>query len=492
MGKFNVVQVASEITPMAKTGGLADVVGTLGRELDKGGNRVWFFMPYYREVRQHSGIAVETVLKSLPVHLSPGMREEVAVLRGQMPGSKAVAYFIDHPRSFDRDHLYGTPDGDYVDNADRFTLFSRAVVHALKELKEPVDVVHCHDWQTALIPAYIKHLYAGDPLFDRTAVVYTIHNLAYQGIFSKDIMARTGLGWSFFTPDKLEFYGKVSFMKSGILYADRVTTVSPTYAKEILTPEHGFGLDGLLKTRSSDLSGVLNGIDTGEWDPAKDPHIATAYSRKATTGKEACRDALLTEMGYPAQKQPRPMVIGAVSRLAEQKGYDIVAEAIPRLAKKPVFIVILGYGDRHIQESLEAAARKHPDKVAVRMKFDNAMAHRVFAASDLFLMPSRFEPCGLGQMIALRYGSLPVARATGGLIDSITQVDSKKKSGTGFFFKAGTADALVKAVEEALVAHDDEALWKKVVAEAMGEDFSWETSAKKYESIYQAAKDRKK
>jgi starch synthase len=353
-------------------------------------------------------------------------------------------------------------------------------------------VVHCHDWQTALVPAYLKHLYAGDPLFSRTAAIYTIHNLAYQGIFAKDTIARTGLGWSFFTPERLEFYGKVCFMKAGILYADRVTTVSPTYAKEILTPEHGFGLDGLLKTRAGDLSGVLNGIDTAEWDPGKDPHIKAAFTRKNPAGKEECRDALLTEMGYPAQKTPRPAVIGAVSRLAQQKGYDLVAEAIPRLAKKPVFIVILGYGDRPIQESLEAAARKHPDKVAVKMKFDNAMAHRVFAASDLFLMPSRFEPCGLGQMIALRYGALPVARATGGLMDSIRQVDPKKRSGTGFFFRQGTADALVKAVDEALAAREDEALWKKLVLEAMGEDFSWESSARRYEAIYQGARDRKK
>ncbi|MEK7764634.1 MAG: glycogen/starch synthase, partial [bacterium] len=406
MSKLRIAFIASEVAPLAKTGGLADVMGTLPLELERAGHRVAVFMPFYREVRKIARIEIHPALPSLPVHLAPGIREEVAILTGQLPGSKVQVFFVDHPRSFDRDHLYGTPDGDYPDNADRFILFSRAALQAIKELREEYDILHCHDWQTALIPAYLSRVYAGERLFARTASVFTIHNLAYQGVFPKETVVRTGLGWELFTPDQLEFYGKVNLMKSGILYAHKVSTVSPTYAHEIVTPESGFGLDGLLRTRASDLTGIRNGLNQEEWDPARDRHLKTMYSRKALAGKAECTAALREELGLPVPERNPVLLIGVVSRLAEQKGFELLVAAAAKLAKKPVQIVILGTGDRAIQEALEEACRKAPDRFIFRPKFDTGLAHRIYAGADALLMPSKYEPCGLGQMIAMRYGTL--------------------------------------------------------------------------------------
>lgn len=487
MAKLRIAHVATEASPLAKTGGLGDVVGTLPRELERAGHKSVVFLPYYREVRLHSAVPPQVLVKSLPVHIAPGIREEVTILEAQLPGNKVPVYLVDAPKAFDRDQLYGTPEGDYPDNADRFILFSRAVIQAIKELKVDFDIIHCHDWQTALIPAYLKRIYDQDPVFHRTASVYTIHNLAYQGVFPKDTVIRTGFGWESFTPDQLEFFGKVNFMKAGIVYADKVTTVSPTYAKEIVTAEYGFGLDGLLRTRSADLSGVLNGIDQEAWDPAKDKAIAAPYARKTPAGKADCKKALLEEIGQPALTREPVLLIGAVARLAAQKGFDLLIEAAPKLAKLPIHIVILGNGDRAIQEMLEENARKYPDLLTLRIKFDQALAHRIYAGSDAYLMPSRFEPCGLGQMIAQRYGTLPIARATGGLADTIDPVDIKKKQGTGFLFKAAAPEALVKAVAEAVEAFGDEGLWKKLVSDAMGSDFSWTAPAERYEKVYAQA-----
>ncbi len=487
MAKFRIAHVATEAAPLAKTGGLADVVGTLPRELERMGHKSVVFLPYYREVRLQGAVTPQVLVKSLPVHIAPGLREEVTILTGVLPGGKVPVYLVDHPKAFDRDQLYGTPEGDYPDNADRFILFSRAVIQAIKELKEDFDVLHCHDWQTALIPAYLRRIYDQDPVFHRTASVFTIHNLAYQGMFPKDTVIRTGFGWEAFTPDQLEFFGKVNFMKAGILYADKVTTVSPTYAKEILTPEHGFGLDGLLRTRGSDLAGVLNGIDQDAWDPAKDKLIAAPFARKTPAGKADCKKALREELGQPSPVRDGGLLIGAVARLADQKGFDLLAQAAPKLAKMPVHVVVLGNGDRAVQDLLEDTARKYPDLLTLRVKFDQALAHRIYAGADAYLMPSKFEPCGLGQMIAQRYGTLPIARATGGLADTIEPVDARKKQGTGFLFKPATPEALAKAVGEAVEAFGDEALWKKLVADAMGADFSWTAPAERYEKVYTQA-----
>lgn len=492
MPKFRVAFVASEVAPLAKTGGLADVTGTLPLELERAGHRPAVFLPYYRDVRKIASVPVQPVFTSLPVHIAPGIKEEVAILGGTFPNSKVPVYFVDHPRSFDRDHLYGTPDGDYPDNADRFILFSRAVLQAIKARNEEFDVLHCHDWQTALVPAYVERLYRGDPVLGRTATVFTIHNAAYQGLFPKETIVRTGLGWEAFTPEQLEFYGKVSFLKAGILYAHALTTVSPTYASEILTPAAGHGLDGLLRTRQADLTGIRNGLDPDHWDPAKDAHLAVPYGRRNPAGKAECRAALRRELGLPEPDRTPSLLIGVVSRLAEQKGFSLFVEAAAKLAGRPVQAAILGTGDRSIQESLDEACRRHPDKFVFRSKFDTGLAHRIYGGADALLMPSKFEPCGLGQLIAMRYGTLPIVRQTGGLADTVRPADPRKgHAGTGFVFKPFTADALVKAVDDAVAAFADEALWKKCMTEAMGEDFSWSAPAKKYEAVYARARDRR-
>ncbi len=490
MSILKIAHVASEVAPLAKTGGLAEVVGALARAHEKARHRLTIFLPYYREVRQFTSITPQLVLESLPVHLAPGIREEVSIFKVQLPNSKIPVYLVDNAKAYDRDQLYGTPNGDYPDNADRYILFSRAVLQAIKEMNESYDILHCHGWQTALIPAYLKCLYTGEPVFGRTATVFAIHNLAYQGIFPKDTLVKTGLGWGMFTPEGIEFRGQVNFMKAGILYADKISTVSPRYAREILTPEYGFGLEGFLKTRESDLVGVLNGINHEEWDPAHDQMIAATYSSQNLDGKAVCKAALLSELGLPSIGKGRTLLIGAVGRMAEQKGFDLVAEAAAKLSKRPIQMVILGSGDRKTLDLLEGVARKHPNRFAVRNKFDHVLARRIYAGADAFLMPSRFEPCGLGQMIALRYGTLPIVHSTGGLADTIRPVDIKKKQGTGFMFTPATADALLKAIDEALTVYADETLWKKLSVESMGCDFSWAVSAKRYESLYQQSREK--
>jgi starch synthase len=489
MAKLRIAHAASELAPLAKTGGLGDAVGSLARAQDAAGHRVVAFLPYYREVRLMSTIEARPRLERFSLHIAPGIKEEISVLEAVLPGSKVVVYLVAHAKSFDRDQLYGTPDRDYPDNADRFILFSRAVLQITKELKLEVDVLHVHDWQAALVPVYLSRIYRGDEILARTASVFTIHNLAYQGLFPKDVMPRTGLGWDLYTPDQLEFWGKVSFLKAGLLYADKLSTVSPTYAKEILTKDGGFGLDGVLRQREADLAGILNGLDLSEWDPSKDPHLAAVYSRRALAGKERCKIALREEFRLqdPGERQ---LLVGVVARLVEQKGLDLLIEALPRLAKKPVQFAVLGSGDRSIREALEDAARRFPGQLALRIQFDHALAHRIYAGADALLVPSRYEPCGLGQMIAQRYGTLPIARATGGLVDTIRPAE-KRKPGTGFLFKAASADALAKAVEEAIAAYHDESYWKRCVVEAMGEDFSWTSSVRRYDALYEAALKRR-
>jgi len=483
--------VASEMSPLAKTGGLADVVGSLPKELEKLGHKVSVFIPYYREVKQVSKIPTQVVRTAMPVHLGQGMTQEVNVLQATLPKSKVPVYLIENSKAFDRDHLYGTMDGDYADNGERFILFSRAVIQWMREMKEEIDIIHCHDWQTALIPVYIKRVYSGESVFARTSTIFTIHNMAYQGLFPKEVMQRTGLGWELFTPEQFEFWGKVNFLKAGIVYADRVTTVSPTYAKEVLTPGFGLGMDGIMRTREKDLIGLLNGVDYDEWDPASDPHLPATYTKKVMTGKAACKAALKEEFGLHSPEGKRVMLIGAVSRLAEQKGFEIVSAALSRLGKRPIQFVMLGSGDRKIHEMMEEAARKHPHSIGIKLKFDNALAHRIYAGSDAFIIPSRFEPCGLGQMIAMKYGTVPIAHATGGLIDTIKPIEKKNKQGTGFLFKEMTQENLLKCIDEALELYDNEAAWKKLTADIQSEDFSWQASAKRYEALYAEEKGKK-
>jgi starch synthase len=346
------------------------------------------------------------------------------------------------------------------------------------------QIVHAHDWQTGLVPIYLHTLYRDHPTLAKVPTVFTIHNLAYQGVFWHYDMPMTGLGWDLFTPAGLEFYGKLNFMKGGLIFSDLLTTVSRTYAREIRTPAFGGGLEGVLEERSRDLHGVINGIDYEIWDPRKDPVIAHPYSAEDPEPKAVCRETLRRELGLEDGAGP---VIGIIARLAEQKGMDLVLEALPGILAEGGQLEVLGSGDAHLEEAFRAAAAAHRGQVAVRIGHDDELSRRIYAGSDAFLMPSRYEPCGLGQLIALRYGGAPIVRRTGGLADTVTEFDPARRSGTGFIFDAFTPDALLAAVRRAASTYRQPPLWKALVRNAMAEDFSWDASAREYVTLYRKA-----
>ncbi len=478
--------VSSEAVPFAKTGGLADVAGTLFREFWQMGNEVVLFLPLYRCIMSRFGGA----LKELDEQFSIRLGSEDVVCRlfsldkmpfaakaGRRPGGQSGrVIFICNDAFFDRDDLYGTAGAEYADNAQRFIFFSKAVPEAISRLGYAFDAIHCNDWQTGLVPYYLKTMRSGAPVFARSRSVFTIHNLGYQGIFPPETMALTGLGWEHFTMHGLEFYGQMNLLKAGIVGADEITTVSPTYAREILTPEHGFGLEGALLSRRESLHGILNGIDYAEWTPYADPHLPSHYSSTHLAGKAWCRRKLVREWKL-ADGLARPL-ISFVGRLADQKGVDLLAEAIPEIIGLGANIVIVGTGDARLQDMLVSLRARFPDNLHLTIGFDEAHAHHVYAASDLFLMPSRYEPCGLGQMIAMRYGTIPVARRTGGLADTIDH------GRTGFLFDEPTAVALAASVREALAAFADKRAWRRITRAAMDEDFSWTSSARQYLDLY--------
>jgi starch synthase len=475
---MKVAFLASEVIPYAKTGGLADVAGALPKFLAGLGAEVRVFLPFYREVRK----------KNLP--LQPAL--EVARLE---MGGKPLAYrvytlaadgvdiyFIDRPDYFDRDGLYGTPAGDYPDNGERFAFFARAALETMRALGFSPDIVHGHDWQSALAFAYLRTTYAGDAFFARTRTLFTIHNLAYQGLFDEDLLDRIGLPRSLFNMNDLEFFGKVNALKAGILYATAVTTVSPSYSREIQTPAFGCGLDGLLRSRSAALTGILNGVDYKDWDPATDRLIPRNYAPADLSGKTACREALVSLFGL--RVPPELPVAGMVTRLAGQKGLDIVCEALDDLLGLGLRLAILGTGDQKIQDFLTAAQKKSPDRIGLKIAFDERIAHAIYAGSDIFLIPSRYEPCGLTQMYAMKYGTVPVVRATGGLDDTVTEFDPQAGTGNGFKFVEPEPAPLMDAAGRALAAFRRPADWRRLVANGMAADFSWKRSAAAYLDLY--------
>ncbi len=473
---LSVVFAASEAAPFAKTGGLADVAGALPAELARLGCRVSLFLPMYR-ASDLSGVMLRRVDVRISVPVGP-IAIEPEIHAAEWRGVEV--FFIRCDEYFDRSRLYGTPDGDYFDNLERFTFFSRAVVETIRAGGMRVDIVHTNDWQTALVPAYLRDRYTDDPVFANTRTVFTIHNLAYQGLFPADRFPITHLSPQSFTFDRVEFWGQLNLLKAGAVYSDAITTVSEGYAKEIQTEEHGCGLEGLMRSRHADIFGILNGVDYDEWDPATDPHIPARYSAADMSGKAACRAGLLKEYGL--ELPDSAPLIGIVSRLAEQKGLDILTEAIPALARQGLGIVILGTGERAYEERLRELAAKYPKRLAVRIGFDNALAHRIEAGSDIFLMPSRYEPCGLNQIYSLRYGTVPVVRATGGLDDTVT--DYRGGTGVGFKFRKHSARALVNKVSEALRVFADRGAWAKLQKKGMALDYSWKASAHKYLDLY--------
>ena len=461
--------VASEATPYATTGGLADVVGSLPGEVAALGHQVAVLIPRYGRARQ---MAATPVWQNLPIRLGSKVCI-VAIYRAA--GAGVPYYFLEFPPFYDRDHLYGTSRGDYPDNHLRFALLSRAAFEVARYLFR-TDIFHCHDWQAGLVPIYLKTILSGDPTFMGCRTLTTIHNLAYRGLFKPSVLPEIGLPTSLFHPDRMEFYGDISYLKAGLVYSDALSTVSPTYAREIQTEEYGAGLDGLLRSRSKVLSGILNGADYNRWNPATDRHIASNYSASDLTGKQTSKRDLLEEFGLPSEAKDRPLA-GIVSRFTGQKGVDLIAEIAPEMFRQGIYLVALGSGERRYEDAFRALARQYPGRMAVVIGYDDGLAHRIEAGSDIFLMPSRYEPCGLNQIYSLSYGTPPVVRATGGLADTIDQQ-------TGFKFQEFTADAFLAAIAEAAAAWHDRTAWKARIEACMARDFSWKRSAREYSSLY--------
>ncbi|HET9698929.1 MAG TPA: glycogen synthase GlgA [Terriglobales bacterium] len=478
---MHIVFAASECVPFAKTGGLADVVGSLPPELAKLGHQLTVFLPRYKQAKLPPD--AKTVIPSLTVPFDDKYRFCSVVDGGSHSGVQF--YFIDYPPFFDREALYGTSLGDYRDNAERFALYCRAVLEASKIIGVP-DIFHCHDWQAALIPILLRSVYDEDPVFQKAVSVFTIHNMGYQGVFPADTLPLLFLPWDLLTIGKLEFYGKVNFLKGAIVFADYVTTVSRKYAQEIQTAEYGFGLEGVLKARTSTVTGILNGVDYGEWNPESDQRIVANYSIDNMTGKEACRADLLQQFGINQGDKKVP-VIGIVSRFASQKGFDLISQVADRFASEEMILTVLGTGDKDYEDLLRRLNRMFPQKIAVKIAYDNTLAHKVEAGADMFLMPSHYEPCGLNQIYSMRYGTVPIVRATGGLDDTVEQWDPRTGKGTGFKFAEYSGDAMMGAIHNAIVAYKDQESWKKLVRNGMSREFSWRQSAREYLKVYDRA-----
>jgi glycogen/starch synthases, ADP-glucose type len=475
---MHIVFAASECAPWAKTGGLADVVSALPRTLVKLGHKVSVFIPYYRQVAKAVPRAA-VVLPSVTIPY-PSYNRFVRILDGGVVEGVQM-YFVDSPEFFDRESFYSTPSGDYPDNAERFGLLSRAVIEASKVLGVP-DVFHVHDWQTAMLAVLLRSTYYFDPVLRHVPALLTIHNAGYQGWFPPQTMETLLLPWDMFTFEKLEQNDKVNFLKGGIVYSDAITTVSRTYAEEIKTPEFGNGLEGVLQQRSGDLFGILNGVDYEEWDPAIDPNIAGHYTADNLSGKRECRRDLLHAFGLRDVSE-ETAVIGVVSRFATQKGFDFIVEIMNRLVQEDMVLVMLGNGEEYYERLLTEMAARYPSKVRVQVKYDNVMAHKVEAGSDMFLMPSRYEPCGLNQIYSLKYGTIPVVRATGGLEDTIDE--QPDGGGNGFKFWGYSADGLLDALQRALTLFHDKEAWTKMMQRGMAQDFAWDGPAQEYIRLYE-------
>ena len=477
---MRILFVASEGLPFSKTGGLADVVEALPKALTAQGHEVAVVLPRYRGTE-----ATAAVIPSLTIPMGGARLRFPAIADGALLGGVRY-FFVDDPAYFDREGLYGSGGKDYPDNAERYAEFSRAAIEVAKHIW-PTDVFHCHDWQTALVPVLLRTSYSDDPLVKNIPVVFTIHNMGYQGQFPKDVMERVGLPPTLFHPEGIEFYGSVNLLKGGLVYADYLTTVSRKYAQEIQIREFGHGLEGVARGRADRLVGILNGVDYTAWNPAKDELIAARYSAKDLGGKEVCKQDLLKVFGLPHDHLERP-VIGIVSRFADQKGFDLIAEKAHELMKEEVVLVVLGTGNRKYEALFEALAAAYPGRVGLKIAYDNTLAHKVEAGADMFLMPSRYEPSGLNQMYSLKYGTVPIVRATGGLDDSIEPFDVEHGTGTGFKFYEYSGDALLYAVRQALHHYMDERIWKRIQMNGMAKDFSWKQPASEYAKLYEAAR----
>ncbi|MBM3335220.1 glycogen synthase GlgA [Candidatus Sumerlaeota bacterium] len=483
---MNILLASSEVVPFAKTGGLADVSGALPRALHALGHDVRVILPFYRAVSEEK-FRPRSLLPEMIVQF-PGNWQVGSMWETTFPGSEIPVYLVRHDHYFDRDGLYGEKGDDYPDNAERFSFFCMAALWTLKGIGWQPDVIHCNDWQTALIPTYLRNLpiVRSDPFYGSIGAVFTVHNLAYQGRFGPAVLERIGLDLAVYHPEGLEFYGAVNLLKAGIVYADALTTVSRQYAKEIQTEEFGCGLDGILRAHADRLHGIMNGIDYSLWNPELDEFTASHYWPTNMAGKARCKEALQKDKGLP-QDASIPL-IGMISRLDSQKGFDLLAESLDDIMALDVQMVILGTGDPACHEMLEEATKQYPHRLSVDLTFNNALAHQIEAGADMFLMPSRFEPCGLNQLISMKYGTAPIVRKVGGLADSIVNatIESVRKGqGTGFVFEAYDPNEMLKAVKRAVSMYREKPeLWARLVQNAMAQVFSWDVSARAYEGLF--------
>ncbi|MGB9458427.1 MAG: glycogen synthase GlgA [Bryobacteraceae bacterium] len=465
---IRVLMISSEVAPLAKTGGLADVVGALPGALREFGCETAVVMPRYGSIPLKDA---RRVYDHLPVYLGPA-GFDIAIY--QAPAEYPL-YLVECPRLFCRPGLYGEAGVDYPDNHVRFAVFARAALGVARFLFQP-DILHCHDWQAGLVPAYLRTTLAGDPTFMGVKTLFTIHNLGYQGLFPASALNEVALDKTVFNPGGMEFFGQVSYIKGGIAFADALSTVSPTYAREIQTLEYGFGLDGALRSRAAVLTGILNGADYREWSPENDPLIPAPYSAQDLSGKRAAKERLVAELGFPAEAMDRPL-LGIVTRLTPQKGTDILVEVASEIVAEDAYLAALGAGEPEYEEPFRAMSERFSGRIAARIGYDNRLSHLIEAGADMFLMPSRYEPCGLSQIYSLRYGTVPVVRATGGLDDTIDE-------GTGFKFQECSGAALLGAVRAAIQAFSNQDEWRAMMLRGMQKDFSWRASAQAYASLY--------
>ena len=486
---LNVLFISSEVEPFAKTGGLADVSGALPQIIKHLDHEIRIMMPRYGAIDERRA-RLHEMLRLKEIEIPVGTKEYNASVKSSFISNnhdKVQVYFLDNPALFGRPGLYVHPDTnkDYPDNDERFIFFCRGVLEVLKRLGWQPDIIHCNDWPTGLVPAYLKTTYRDDPFYRDTRTVFTIHNMAYQGVFPKSSFAKSLLPQALLSDDGIQAFGKINFLKSGVVFADAITTVSERYAKEISSSdEYGCGLQDVVSRRKDALSGIVNGIDYSVWDPSVDEFLPHRYDSRSIDMKLENKKVLLSELGLPFNE--RTPLIGIISRLADQKGFDLIGEIIDDLAKLNLQLVVLGTGERKYHELFEKASRRHPQTIAVRLTFDNRLAHLIEAGSDMFLMPSRYEPCGLNQLYSLRYGTVPVVRATGGLDDTIEDYNATSGAGTGFKFKDYDSHELLGAVRRAVHAFENQTAWRKLMKSGMARDFSWESSAKKYIQLYRS------
>ncbi len=484
------MMAASEAMPYAKTGGLADVLGALPQELAKLGHQVTLVLPCYPAFLARRQSLKQIAQLRIPI--TGGMadvtlEQEMVSVPGSAHPLTVVA--VRYDPFFDRPGLYQSADGDYPDNLDRFVLFCRAVLETLKVLSingEPVDLLHLHDWQTALCAVYLKAIPQESPALRQVKTILTLHNVGYQGIFPGEQFSKIGLPPALFSPTGLEFYGSVNLLKGGIIFADAVSTVSRTYAKEIVTPEYGSGLEGVLAGRVDGIHGITNGIDVTVWNPSTDSYLPAHYSSDDTTNKRACKRALQRELGLPSAKAP---LLAAIGRLTYQKGFDLILSLLPELMELDVQVAILGTGDSALEEDFRAMKAAYPDRIGLLLGYDEGLAHRIEAGADMLVMPSRYEPCGLTQLYSLRYGTVPIVRRTGGLADTVIPYKPstmRAKQATGFHFIEASADAALTAIMLALEVFKDKKAWREMIAAGMSSDLSWMQVAKRYEEFYRS------